>query len=292
MLLRQHTVLMLIRMLFPCHVCIDLCLNDVQFVNWKLDFFPTQMATPQEHDSKLSNDIQLCGVSLISPFSHHSPYADYAVPLYRNAHMAEKRAYHNATERARREVLNTRFQELAQSLPSLSNVRRPSKSVIVNHSLQFVKEIKRKVEIKDRALKSLRARNAQMVGEVNRLRVLLGMGGGPLQIETDEDLEEQEAAAAAALKTDSKNGSSERGSSSSETAKGDAGSASPDTRNLNADTDEDERQQVALAAEQGNMDQLDQRQSESPTGMTLQQGMNPAYNLDHILNEGTILAVP
>lgn len=45
---------------------------------------------------------------------------------------AERRATHNAVERARRETLNGRFMDLAAALPSMSHVKRPSKSMIVN----------------------------------------------------------------------------------------------------------------------------------------------------------------
>lgn len=55
---------------------------------------------------------------------------------------AEKRANHNAIERARRENLNIRFLELAQSIPSLLHVRKPSKSVIVSRAIDFVHETK------------------------------------------------------------------------------------------------------------------------------------------------------
>ncbi|ORZ03705.1 hypothetical protein BCR43DRAFT_483816 [Syncephalastrum racemosum] len=50
----------------------------------------------------------------------------------------DRRSAHNALERARRENLNIKFQELAHALPSLQTVRRPSKTVIVAKSLEFV----------------------------------------------------------------------------------------------------------------------------------------------------------
>lgn len=53
---------------------------------------------------------------------------------------AERRAEHNAIERARRENLNTKFQSLAQALPNLINYRRPSKSQIVEKALDWVKQ--------------------------------------------------------------------------------------------------------------------------------------------------------
>ncbi|KAJ3014654.1 hypothetical protein HKX48_005028 [Thoreauomyces humboldtii] len=128
------------------------------------------------------------------PGRHHS--AEYALPMYRSVNMAERRAYHNATERARRENLNLRFQDLAQALPSLSTIRKPSKSVIVNHSLQFVQEIKRKVAIKDQALGSLRNYSASLLSEVNRLQAMLGMEQ-TLPPELDEDLQDEAAQEAA-----------------------------------------------------------------------------------------------
>ncbi|KAI8088674.1 uncharacterized protein BX664DRAFT_385293 [Halteromyces radiatus] len=53
---------------------------------------------------------------------------------------AERRAEHNAIERARRESLNNKFQQLAQALPNLMNYRRPSKSQIVEKALDWVKK--------------------------------------------------------------------------------------------------------------------------------------------------------
>jgi hypothetical protein len=52
---------------------------------------------------------------------------------------AERRAEHNAIERARRESLNSKFQQLAHCLPNLQNDSRPSKSTIIERTLDFVK---------------------------------------------------------------------------------------------------------------------------------------------------------
>ncbi|KAG0168066.1 hypothetical protein DFQ28_006956 [Apophysomyces sp. BC1034] len=59
---------------------------------------------------------------------------------------AERRAEHNAIERARRESLNTKFQQLAHSLPNLQNDRRPSKGTIIERTLEFVKQTLQKEE--------------------------------------------------------------------------------------------------------------------------------------------------
>ncbi|KAL9546307.1 hypothetical protein MBANPS3_006725 [Mucor bainieri] len=53
---------------------------------------------------------------------------------------AERRAEHNAIERARRECLNSKFQQLADALPNLQNHRRPSKGQIVEKALDWVKQ--------------------------------------------------------------------------------------------------------------------------------------------------------
>ncbi|KAG1231322.1 hypothetical protein G6F67_005829 [Rhizopus microsporus] len=50
----------------------------------------------------------------------------------------DRRSAHNALERQRREHLNMKFQQLAHALPSLQSVRRPSKTMIVAKSLEFV----------------------------------------------------------------------------------------------------------------------------------------------------------
>ncbi|KAI9313076.1 hypothetical protein BX666DRAFT_1979199 [Dichotomocladium elegans] len=50
----------------------------------------------------------------------------------------ERRAVHNATERARRESLNGKFQLLASMLPNLQNFRKPSKSQIIEKALVWI----------------------------------------------------------------------------------------------------------------------------------------------------------
>lgn len=88
---------------------------------------------------------------------------------------AEKRANHNAVERARRESLNIRFLELAQSIPTLVHVRKPSKSVIVSRSIEFIHETKNRLEVKTRSLQLLRQQNEEFKAEINRLRSKLGL---------------------------------------------------------------------------------------------------------------------
>ncbi|KAI8994671.1 hypothetical protein BDB01DRAFT_773639 [Pilobolus umbonatus] len=79
----------------------------------------------------------------------------------------EKRTAHNALERQRREGLNTKFQELAHVLPTLQQIRRPSKSMIVTKSLEYVlKAVEREEEYKDQ-LSDLRREHEQLMRQAN-----------------------------------------------------------------------------------------------------------------------------
>ncbi|CAG8673765.1 16029_t:CDS:2, partial [Acaulospora morrowiae] len=93
----------------------------------------------------------------------------------KNTNSAERRANHNAVERARRECLNTKFQELAHALPSLAQVRRPSKSIIVQKSLDFIYTARQKDELHDKEMRSIRSENESLREEINKLREELGL---------------------------------------------------------------------------------------------------------------------
>jgi len=93
----------------------------------------------------------------------------------KNSNSAERRANHNAVERARRECLNTKFQELAHALPALAQVRRPSKSVIVQKSLDFIYGARQREDVQEKELRSVRGENESLREEINRLREQLGL---------------------------------------------------------------------------------------------------------------------
>ncbi|KAL0092408.1 helix-loop-helix DNA-binding domain-containing transcription factor [Phycomyces blakesleeanus] len=80
--------------------------------------------------------------NFISTFSTSSPYSigmPYGSSMTLDeSSQCEKRTAHNALERQRREHLNTKFQQLAHALPTLQTERRPSKTMIVARSLDFV----------------------------------------------------------------------------------------------------------------------------------------------------------
>jgi len=70
---------------------------------------------------------------------------------------AEKKATHNAVERARRESLNGRFLVLADMLPGMNHVKRASKAAIVNKSIALINDLQgreRKLAKENQALKA------------------------------------------------------------------------------------------------------------------------------------------
>ncbi|KAJ2646976.1 hypothetical protein IWW40_005026 [Coemansia sp. RSA 1250] len=88
---------------------------------------------------------------------------------------AVRRATHNAIERARRESLNGQFQDLASAVPGLVHVRRPSKAVIVEKSLEYIRSFQKNLARRDDYIKRLQLRNVALHDEVNRLRSQLGL---------------------------------------------------------------------------------------------------------------------
>ncbi|GAA5829359.1 hypothetical protein JCM11251_005019 [Rhodosporidiobolus azoricus] len=83
-------------------------------------------------------------------------------------HNVEKRSVHNATERARRDNLNTRFMTLAGALPTMKNIKRPSKAVIITKALDFVYDS----QVREHTLVT---ENNDLRREVDQLRARLGM---------------------------------------------------------------------------------------------------------------------
>ncbi|KAI8977262.1 hypothetical protein BDF20DRAFT_873843 [Mycotypha africana] len=81
---------------------------------------------------------------------------------------AERRAEHNAIERARRESLNVKFQQLAFTLPNLQNDTRPSKSTIIDRTLDFVKNALLKEERYQRRISELEKFNSYLLSEADK----------------------------------------------------------------------------------------------------------------------------
>lgn len=93
----------------------------------------------------------------------------------RRANTAERRATHNAVERQRRETLNGRFLDLAGLLPNLSQIRRPSKSSIVNSSIAHIHASRRHRLLAARELRLLKLESDALRRELNEWRDRAGL---------------------------------------------------------------------------------------------------------------------
>ncbi|KAJ7019571.1 hypothetical protein C8F04DRAFT_1105987 [Mycena alexandri] len=93
-------------------------------------------------------------------------------PRQRNS--AARRASHNAVERQRREHLNSRFLDLASLLPNLANIRRPSKSSIVNTCIAHVHASRRHRFLASQQLRVLKEECDSLRREVNEWRERAG----------------------------------------------------------------------------------------------------------------------
>ncbi|KAJ4474876.1 hypothetical protein J3R30DRAFT_618687 [Lentinula aciculospora] len=93
----------------------------------------------------------------------------------RRVNTAERRATHNAVERARRENLNGRFLDLAALLPNLSQIRRPSKSAIVNSSIAHIHASRRHRMLASRELRILKLESDALRRELNEWRDRAGI---------------------------------------------------------------------------------------------------------------------
>ncbi|KAI0784324.1 hypothetical protein C8Q75DRAFT_390853 [Abortiporus biennis] len=93
----------------------------------------------------------------------------------RRANTAERRATHNAVERQRRETLNGRFLDLAALLPNLSQIRRPSKSSIVNSSIAHIHASRRHRLLAARELRLLKVETDLLRRELNEWRDRSGL---------------------------------------------------------------------------------------------------------------------
>lgn len=106
-------------------------------------------------------------------------------PSRRGQSKAEKRAEHNAIERARREGLNTRFQQLAHVLPNLHHDTRPSKGTIIERTLDFVKDAIQKEERYRHEIKDLRHTNRQLLKQLTHLTT--GQAAHSETVDSDND---------------------------------------------------------------------------------------------------------
>ncbi|GAA5938234.1 uncharacterized protein JCM15063_000675 [Sporobolomyces koalae] len=133
---------------------------------------------------------------------------------------AEKRATHNAVERARRESLNGRFTVLAESLPTMKNIKRPSKAMIVNKALDFVYD----AQLRERTLVQ---ENNELRQEIDQLRARLGMSPLPPPTPLPQSKPATQATLRKTKKMQFAHGQAESSSASTKAVLA-TGSASPD----------------------------------------------------------------
>ncbi|KAJ7791889.1 hypothetical protein B0H14DRAFT_2933903, partial [Mycena olivaceomarginata] len=108
---------------------------------------------------------------------------------------AQRRATHNAVERQRRETLNGRFYDLAALLPNLSQIRRPSKSAIVNSSIAHITASRRQRLLAAQQLRLIKAEGDALraecfaVGLAGELKFEVGDLEGEMYGEEEEEHE-------------------------------------------------------------------------------------------------------
>lgn len=93
----------------------------------------------------------------------------------RRVNTAERRATHNAVERQRRETLNGRFLDLAALLSNLNQIRRPSKSAIVNSSIAHLNASRRHRILAAQQLRMMKNESDALRREVNEWRARAGV---------------------------------------------------------------------------------------------------------------------
>ncbi|KAJ7934824.1 hypothetical protein B0H13DRAFT_2481275 [Mycena leptocephala] len=89
--------------------------------------------------------------------------------------IAARRASHNAVERLRRENLNARFLDLASLLPDLADIRRPTKSSIVNSCIAHVRASRRHRFLASQKLRALKDECDLLRREANEWRERAGI---------------------------------------------------------------------------------------------------------------------
>ncbi|CAO3669885.1 unnamed protein product [Rhizopus stolonifer] len=97
------------------------------------------------------------------PFMNSQEINEFDLKKQSSPNKAERRAEHNATERARRIYLNSKFQELAGTLPNLQTYRRPSKGKIVEKALDWIVQSRKREEQYKQEIRQLQNENKRLV---------------------------------------------------------------------------------------------------------------------------------
>ncbi|KAG2171569.1 hypothetical protein INT43_008295 [Umbelopsis isabellina] len=97
-----------------------------------------------------------------------SPTTSMRMTSPRKSGKVDRRAEHNAIERARRESLNVKFQQLAHALPNLQDDRRPSKSRIVEKALEWVRQTFHREQQYRQEIQQLRLENERLRAQLSK----------------------------------------------------------------------------------------------------------------------------
>ncbi|KAJ7076542.1 hypothetical protein B0H15DRAFT_592468 [Mycena belliarum] len=131
--------------------------------------FPSHFAVP------VLPDLDGCLSNLDSYDDSSAGGVKRTLKMKQRASTAERRASHNAVERQRREALNARFLDLAAVLPNLAQVRRPSKSSIVNSSIAHVNASRRHRILAAQQVRLLASECDSLRREANEWRARAGV---------------------------------------------------------------------------------------------------------------------
>ncbi|KAF8182502.1 hypothetical protein K438DRAFT_2020903 [Mycena galopus ATCC 62051] len=104
-----------------------------------------------------------------------APSGTPPTPKSKQRNSAARRASHNAVERLRRENLNSRFLDLAALFPNLANIRRPTKSSIVNTCIAHVHASRRHRFMASQQLRALKEECDSLRREANEWRERAGV---------------------------------------------------------------------------------------------------------------------
>ncbi|KAI8145765.1 hypothetical protein BJV82DRAFT_666331 [Fennellomyces sp. T-0311] len=146
------------------------------YPQFNLQFSPGHVHPQHEHQARRLHQLQQHAAfqqqqaiyhQQMMAYQHHYQVEHPISPGKRMQTKAERRAEHNAIERARRENLNTKFQQLAHSLPNLQNDRRPSKGTIIERTLDFVKSTVMKEEKFLSEIRKLREEHEELKQQLN-----------------------------------------------------------------------------------------------------------------------------
>ncbi|KAJ7717607.1 hypothetical protein B0H14DRAFT_3170902 [Mycena olivaceomarginata] len=127
------------------------------------------------HPLAMSNLMNFAGYDRVACLSASGGGAKRTSRTTRRINTAERRATHNAVERQRRKTLNERFLELAALLSNLTQIRRPSRSAIINSSIAHLNASRIHRVLAAQQLRMIKNESDVLRREVNEWRARAGV---------------------------------------------------------------------------------------------------------------------